>query len=310
VTVPILLCGPETPEELWLKHRRAGIGASEIAAVAGLARRRGPWDVWSSKVEGREFDATDEMMWGHWIEAQIISWWATRTGRMIAPGGLYRHPEHEWLIATPDALEVDEAGQTVGVVDGKNAGHYAADDWDDDGAPVDYICQITWQMITMVVRRGYLVAAIGGRPPVERAFDLDDDFARMLIGCGSEFWPLVQAGTPPPLDDTRSAAAWIVARYPDADPAAVVDLDEDDVALLAELVSVEEQMDALKQARRGVETAIKERLAEASIGSYQGRDFVTWKTVERAGYEVKPTTYRRLHIPQSAKKELSHGVDR
>jgi hypothetical protein len=36
---------------------------------------------------------------------------------------------------------------------------------------------------------------------------------------------------------------------------------------------------------------------------------VTWKTVERAGYEVGPTTYRRFTVPKNIREEITHGDD-
>jgi len=293
----------------WLAARRSGIGASEIAAIAGLSRRRGPWDVWSSKVDGTELEPSDEMRWGQFIEGRIVEWWARETGRYVVPGGLFRHPDHDWLIATPDALEL--GGPIVrkphAVVDAKNAGWHMGGDWDDDGAPIDYVCQITWQMLAVGVDEGFLVAAIGGKPPTERHFDLDQDLAAELIKRGAAFWQLVQTRTSPPLDGSAPAARWIGRRYADADPDAVVDLDDDQVAQLREWVALDERITALASAQKAVENAVKEHLGKASIGLYKGREYVTWKTVERSGYTVKPTSFRKFFIPKAIKKEMSPG---
>lgn len=304
----VRLLSADAPEDQWLAARRAGIGASEIAAVAGLSRRRGPWDVWSSKVEGTEWEGNDVTRWGQFIESRIVDWWARTTGRWVGQGGLFRHPDHEWLIATPDALELstyDGTGEPVAVVDAKNAGWYMAGDWDEDGAPIDYVCQITWQMLAVGVTAGYLVAVIGGKPPVERGFGLDDDLAGELINRAAAFWQLVENRTPPPLDGSPSATAWIKERYADADPAAVVDLDDDDVAHLAEVVALDDRIGDLKKAKAAVENAIKERLGTAIVGTYKGRDYVTWKQIERRGYTVAPTVYRKFFIPKAIEKELS-----
>jgi putative phage-type endonuclease len=304
----VLVLGSGDSRDEWMALRRSGIGASEIAAVAGLARSRGPWDVWSSKVDGRESESTEEQDWGTWIEQRIIDWWADRTGLFVADGGLYRHPDYPWLIATPDALVVtdpeDPDPVPIATVDAKNAGWRLADEWDDDGAPIEYICQKTWQMLAVGVRRGYLVAQIGGKPPVGRELDLDDDLAQQLIRHGGEFWPYVETLTPPPLDSSVAAATWIVARYPDADPASIVDLSPGDLENLRQLIETDEAIARMQEARRGLETALKDRLATATAGSWRGKTYITWKTVERAGYEVKPTTYRRFTIRKTAKEEL------
>lgn len=312
MTAGVRVLSADAPHAAWLDARRSGIGASEIAAVAGLSRRRGPWDVWSSKVDGSEWEGTDEMRWGQFIEGRIVDWWARGTGRWVGQGGLFRHPDHAWLIATPDALELstyDGSGEPVAVVDAKNAGWHMAADWDEDGAPIDYICQITWQMLAVGVRRGFLVAAIGGKPPVERAFDLDEDLAAELVTRAGAFWHLVQTRTPPPLDGSGPAARWVTARYADADPDAVVELDDDQVGQLMAWVDLDERIKQLQGAQKAVENAVKAHLGNAIIGTYKGHDYVTWKSIERDGYTVKPTVYRRFFIPAKIKKELSSGDD-
>jgi putative phage-type endonuclease len=317
-TVPIVvgeLVLPSTAsQEEWLAARRTGIGASEIAAVAGLSRRRGPWDVWSSKVDGSELEPSDEMRWGQFIESRIVDWWARETGRTVGQGGLFRHPTHRWLLATPDAVVLERpmdnrAELTVGaVVDAKNSAWHGGGDWDDEGAPLEYICQITQQMLAVGVREGYLVAVIGGRPPVERHLTLDDELAHALIERGEAFWRLVADQTPPPLDGSPSATRWLAHRYPDADPDYFADLDDADVATLRDLIALDARISGLKAAAETLRNAIRARLGAASAGVYKGQTYVTWKQIHRAGYPVKPTTYRKFTIPAAIEKELSgHG---
>lgn len=319
----LLVLSNAAPEDVWLAARLAGIGASEIAAVAGLSRRRGPWDVWSSKVDGTEFEPTAEMRWGTWIERQIISWWAKETGREIGEAGLYRSAEHEWLLATPDALVLEpetydheyalpdgsgdvvtaEIWATAATVDAKNAAWYAAEEWD-DGAPVDYLCQKTWQMLAVGVRRGYLVGAIGGKPPIEREITLDDELAGWLIEAGQQLWARVLDKTPPPLDGSASARTWINRRYPHGNPELEVALSDEDVATLRRLREVKASLKQLGQVKDGLENQIKNLLGDSIAGTYRGQTWVTWKELYRKGYEVKPTTYRQLRLTGDAEKGL------
>lgn len=314
---PVKLLDQRAQRDVWLKARLAGIGASEIAAVAGLGRWRSRWDVWQDKLSPRDDEMGRDQEWGLYIEQQIISFWAERAGVNVIEGGLYRHPDHEWLISTPDALTVaaDDPGlsdpwvdyEPDGVVDAKNAGWRLAHEWDDEGAPIEYICQITWQMLTMQVRRGYLVAVIGGKPPAARQFDLDDDLGALLIARGAEFWPYVQQEIPPPLDGSHHAAEWVKARYADADPDAIAQLTEADLDQIREWITLDDRIGDLKRAKEAVETGLKDRLATAQFGRFDGRDHVTWKTVERAGYTVRPGTYRKFHVPKAIREELTDG---
>lgn len=310
-------------EEQWLAARRTGIGASEIAAVAGLSQRRGPWDVWAAKIDGTDLEPTDEMRWGTWIESRIVDWWARETGRTVGNGGLFRHPHHRWLLATPDALVLEPmpdnqealmaivtGGQPltpVATVDAKNSGWHMSAEWDDDGAPVDYLAQLTQQMLAVGVRQGYLVASIGGKPPVERAIGLDEDFAQQLIQVGDRFWQDVQDGIPPAVDGSRSARKYLAAKYPDADPDYWAALDDADVAALRDRVYLEAQIKRLEEMSAAIENRVKAKLGKASAGTYNGRTYVTWKEIYRNGYEVSPTRYRKFNVPKAIVKELADG---
>lgn len=310
-------------EEQWLAARRTGIGASEISAVAGLSQRRGPWDVWAAKVDGTELESTDEMRWGTWIESRIVDWWARETGRTVGNGGLFRHPVHRWLLATPDALVLEpvpegknqallrvvlgEPLRPVATVDAKNSGWHMSAEWDDDGAPVDYLAQLTQQMLAVGVRQGYLVASIGGKPPVERAIGLDEEFAQQLIQVGDRFWQDVQDGVPPAVDGSRSARKYLAAKYPDADPDYWAGLDDTDVAALRDRVHLEAHIKRLETMADAIENQIKAKLGKASAGTYNGKTYCTWKKIDRAGYTVKPTSYRTFKVPKAIEKELADG---
>jgi putative phage-type endonuclease len=291
----------------WHELRRQGIGASDIPAVAGISRYRGPWDVWASKVDGTEWEGTDDTHWGQFIEGRIIDWWAAGTDLNVANGGLYRHPEVPFVMASPDAVVVDDwqHRQPVAVVDAKNAGWYMANEWANDEAPVEYVAQITWQMLAAGVKKGYLVASMGGKAPTPREFDYDDELAAELLVRATRFWKLVEDRTPPPIDGTVHASKWLASRYPDADPDMIRNLDPVDVAALRELVDVKRRIKELERLQKERENQIKARLGDAAYGQFEGREMVRWTLVDRAGYEVKPTTYRKLHIPKAVEKELS-----
>lgn len=310
-----LVLSNSAPEDDWLAARRQGIGASEIAAVAMLSARRGPWDVWSAKVEGTELEPTDVMRWGTFIEGRIIDWWARETGRQVGSGGLFRSADHKWLLATPDAVVLEYDGkpgayrglpQIVATVDAKTADGFSAPDWE-DGAPLEYIAQATQQMLAVGVRRAFLVATIGGKPPVEREFELDEDLAAMLIECGEDLWRRVEDKIPPPVDGSASATAWLARRYPEADLSVARDLGDADMRTIGQLLEVQEGIAALQQVEEKLRNTIKDFLGEAWAGKRDGVPYVTWKTIHKIGYQVQPSRYRALHVTAAARKELRRG---
>lgn len=294
---------------VWLERRRAGIGASDIAAICGLSKYAGPWDVWSSKVDPVDDDGgNDAMSWGLELEESICTWWARKYGHTLAPGGLYQHPEHEWMLATPDRFTLTSAGGLLHVVDAKNTNWRMRDEWEDeDSAPAEFIVQLQWQMAVTGLGGGWLVGAVGGQPPVGRWVPRDDELIDDLIRRGAELWELVCTGTPPPVDGSDIAARWLAEAYMPSDPTKQVALDDDVTDLIAAWVHADEDEAAAKKAKQAAQNAMQELLGHAETGRLGARDVVTWKTQERAGYTVQPTSFRRFFIPAAVKKEHSRG---
>jgi putative phage-type endonuclease len=93
---------------LWLKARRAGLGASDTAAVLGLNTYRTPLDVWLEKTataDPVDDELSEAAAWGHILETPV----ARRTvkkhphlGKLVPTPGLLAHPEHPWMLATVD----------------------------------------------------------------------------------------------------------------------------------------------------------------------------------------------------------------
>src|SRR5690242_18272977 len=100
---------PSNPE--WLKLRRAGISASEIAAVVGLSPWQSPFSLYWTKVEGWETESNAEMSAGTRAEPVIADWFADECDPLenlvVCPAGLYASAERPWALATPDRLLCD-----------------------------------------------------------------------------------------------------------------------------------------------------------------------------------------------------------
>jgi putative phage-type endonuclease len=306
---PVLILPGDADRDVWLDARRGGIGASDIAAVCGLSKYKGPWDVWSSKVFEQDDDGpSDAASWGLEVEDSICTWWARKNGHTLAPGGLFRHPAQDWMRATPDRFILDDHGHRLHCVDAKNANWRMRDEWEDiDSAPIEYIVQIQWQCAVTGLDGGWLVGAIAGHPPVGRWIPRDDDLIDELIRRGAAFWQLVLDKTPPPIDGSDIAARWLSQAYAASDPSKIAPLDDDVLDLIRKWVVADDDEKDAKKAKQTAENAMKEQLGMAEIGQIGARNVVTWKTQERAGYEVAPTTFRRFLIPAAVKKEFSRG---
>lgn len=140
----------------WRDARRAGIGASEIAAVLGISPWTSPFALYWQKRQGWADVDSPEKRRGRRMEQVVAEEWEdANPGHVLMPAGLYRHPQHEWMLATPDRLLYDvdgplpgdpAYGPPVGLWECKTSA--TRDGWGDDGTdevPAHYHAQCQWQ---------------------------------------------------------------------------------------------------------------------------------------------------------------------
>ena len=134
--------------------RSRGIGASEIASVAGLNPYGSPWSVYLAKtVPGWEIEQTDAMELGHLLEEPLAKFYARRTpGVTLRPSSTVAHPEHPWALATPDR-EVLVDGAVVRLLEVKTAGLTTMREWgaEDDGVARGTTAQYPRRMAPVTV---------------------------------------------------------------------------------------------------------------------------------------------------------------
>lgn len=91
-----------------------GLGASEIAAVAGLNPHASPWDVWLAKTGQSRFEGNELTEWGQRLEPAIRQKYSDETGLdVVVPRTSLFHPERPWQRATPDGMVWEGIEQDV-----------------------------------------------------------------------------------------------------------------------------------------------------------------------------------------------------
>jgi predicted phage-related endonuclease len=313
-----------TPEQL--AARRLGLGSSDIAAVAGIDKYRNAIHVFNEKVlpvEQVEGPATgrNPARWGHRLEGLVIEEWAELKGvrcLIRAPGTIY-HPKNKLFFATPDALalpgsfagrshsleEIIEGAE--GLCEAKAPGLRMADDWSDDEAPESYLLQTQWQIGVIRQMPADLCALIGGQDFRMRAVEPDPETFGMLTEIGEKFWrDHVMTQRPPPLDHSEAAAEYIRRRFPKPKAGMLVLPDDHPTMLHARVLEAEiRTMKSCKEEAEKAEDSARNRLKEL-VGDAQGIEGIcTFKEVSRAGYEVKPVTYRELRLALKKKEKKS-----
>jgi putative phage-type endonuclease len=227
---------PSNPE--WHSLRRAGISASEIAAVCGISPWESPFSLYWRKVNDWQVDETEEMVTGRRVEPVIADWWAETYGVaepvVIRRAGLYASEIRPWQLATPDRLvhqpcgclnwgSVDPrcwnchgvgADVLLAVLECKWTGRW--DGWGEPGTddiPVYYRAQVLWQMDVLGVDLAH-VAVLG--PGGFRAYRVHRDKRdlRVLRGQAALFVAQRGANAPPDIDSHAATAAALRQLHP------------------------------------------------------------------------------------------------
>jgi putative phage-type endonuclease len=221
-----------SPEEL--ATRSHGMGSTDVVEAAGLSpwRGAGPMRLYCEKLgivspdDEAEIEDDGWLEWGHVMEPVIAGWYERERGCKLMPAGQVVSREHPWLWSTLDAVVLGQSR----LVEIKNVGspklyaHWS--EADPDGIPIYVRAQATIGMYCHGARECAVVASVGGRPPHVWSVGYDAELADMLVNKAKDFWALVQAKTPPPLDATPATKAYLLDRYPrnvepvmiDADP--------------------------------------------------------------------------------------------
>jgi putative phage-type endonuclease len=197
-----------------------GLGASEIAAVAGLNPHASPWDVWLAKTGQARFEGNELTEWGHRIEPAIRQKYADATGYIVeVPASSMFHSSRPWQRATPDgivyttdAFDLIEGRTIDRLFQAKNVGEWPARRLWEAGVP-DYVqLQEQWEMDVTGAPVADVCALIGGNEFRRYAVHRDAKIAADLVEIGAEFMRRVERGMPPDVDHSDACKDHLVAR--------------------------------------------------------------------------------------------------
>lgn len=286
----------------WLAIRRRGIGGSDAAAICGQDPYRSALEVWLDKTGALPDDDRDSeaAAWGRILEGVVAYEVQARTGVVLSEvHSVLQHPDLPWQLANVDRVATDDIG--TGIYEGKTAGVFAADGWNDGGVPDKYLLQGMHYLSVTGLPWLLFGALIGGQRLEVRRVERDDELIAHLTTLEAEFWGLVEAGTPP-APDGSAACTDLLAHLWDVTPGAVRTLDPADVLPLiearAEAAAVEK---AAKAAKAEAENRLKALIEDAEEAvDPDGRRLFTWKTQSRTGLDLEAAerVHAELHAPR------------
>lgn len=252
-----------------LEERRTAIGASEIAALAGLSKWASPIQIYEAKVTGAALETTYAMELGNEFEAPIARVWARMNQRFIANVATLRHPEKPYAIATPDrAVYVtaesrgDARMKKTDVRDAEKLLQVKSTNWrmrslwgheGTDSIPDEYLCQAHWE------------GAVAGQQIVDFAVDFDKtklceyrvtvslEVFEKLYEIAERFMvDHVLAQRPPPPDASDAYGEYLARVFPRhtrdvLDPVDDAETIIEDIRLFARFKSAEKRIETLKK---------------------------------------------------------------
>ena len=268
---------PYTTRPEWLKLRRIGIGASDIAAIIGISPWATPHQIWVAKTtpDAPEPLTNEDMQWGLRVESLIIDEASARLGMTFKRGLLVQNKKRAWMIATLDGLH---AGDRKGVI--LEAKKVDAWDWP-DGPPPYYQAQVQWQMAVTGYDVAHIAALHRGRRLQLYPVSADREAQEALIEAGGGFWQSVLAVEPPPV--TAEDSTFLNQLWPTHTEAAV----EIPEGLAAELREAKAGVAAAKQRLELATARVKELLEDADTATVGDDIVATWRTSITERVDVK-----------------------
>ncbi|GII88218.1 endonuclease [Sphaerisporangium siamense] len=286
-----LLAPAGLPREEWLAVRRQGIGGSDVAAILGMDRYRGPLHVYQDKrgelAEQRSARLDRAARRGHRLEGLVAELFTEETGLSVVKSpGTFQNTERAHMLVNLDRIVIDARPVRDlldgGVLECKSRTWRAArrENWGGDEPPDGPAIQAYWGMAVTGYHKGWVAGLV------------DDDFVRFELAYDEElighltaivdrFWhEHVVPGVPPEPGDLEATdellgRMWDVA----ADSIKLFTPEEaaEADALLSSRKNILGRREEAERALAEIENALKLRLGDAEIAIAPGRELYSWK---------------------------------
>lgn len=287
----------------WLAMRQQDVTASVAGALLGVHDYVTPYALWAQKA-GRlaESEENAAMKRGRLLEPVAIELIkeAHPAWSVEPPGAYYRDPAAR-IGATPDLLAVNEQGAR-GIVQIKTvAPNVFFSKWKEG----DEVQPPLWIAVQAIIEAHLTESEWAAVAALVVGNQLDLRIVPVPIHAGviervreavAAFWHSVAEGKPPSPDYARDGED-IVRRLVSCDDGSLIDLSGDNA--LPELCAEHAKLSAAKTAAekriKAINAEILDKMGTATTCRFQG-GLITARTISRAGYSVKASSYRTPRI--------------
>lgn len=287
----------------WLDWRKKNINGSEVGALFGCSPYVTPYALYAEKAGLADISAPDSdvLKRGRILEPAIAAAVSEeRPGWKVSRSLEYLWCPETRLGCTPD-FDVHCPERGLGVMQGKTVAKPVFDAEWQDGPPLWIILQAHQEMMLSGVTWGAIAALVTSTYSIECRiweFERHEGTEKKIIAAAAQFWADIAAGRQPKPDYALDEE--IIRLVYARDNGATVDLTGDN--RMTELLERYEALSAIGKSTEAelktVKAEIADKLGDAATARLPGWE-VTHKTQERAGYVVKPTTFRVLRVQRT-----------
>lgn len=288
--------GHSAQREAWLKLRREGVGASELAALLGVS----PWNSWVSLYADKigvveDTGPNDAQRWGLRLERIVLEAFGEETGRKVFPSGALLRSTHMPLcLATLDGCQEDPH-RGAGAVEIKVT-RFA---WDE--VPREYWVQLQHQLFVSGFKWGSVVALCGGTELVYDDIEFDAEwYGNEALPKILAFWDYVRRKETPPAPERGDEAVErtkraLVEIYPKHTPGSLIELKD------PSWVELDEELERAKQLRKRwkdrvdeIENRFRHAIGPAEVALLANGASYSNRTQHTDAYDVKAYDARVL----------------
>lgn len=291
----VLISTADMNRKEWLKARRAGIGGSDVSAIAGLNKWKSPVSVYLEKVGQApdEDDAGEAAYWGNVMEDIVAQEFTKRSGMKVRRrNAILKHSEYPWMLANVDRLIV---GQKEGL-ECKTASEFMKGEWEGEEIPAAYLLQIQHYMAVTGFKAWWIAVLLGGNKFHYKRIVRDEEIIQYLIEIEKDFWlNHVDAQNPPAFDGSDASVDLLKVLYPQSEPATELNLPVEAEDLVSALDQLTPQIKELETQKKAAENQLKAMLENYETG-WIGERRVNWKTVSSSRLDTKKLRTERPDI--------------
>jgi len=282
--IPVTAKVSEQSREEWLAQRSTGIGGSDAAAILGISPWTSGWALWKEKIgEAPPVAETDAMRRGTETEPMIRKAFAAVTGfEVVTTDYSYRHPEIPWMLANLDGLVLDDfTGKPRAILEIKNS--HNARGWR-DGVPDYYVSQVQHYMAVVNIDLAYVCVLLDDHELQWFEVPADPAYQSALIAQEGLFHDLIVNKIEPEVDGTDLE---MLRKVYKAEVGKAKEIEPDVLAAVEDRQRIAAEIKALKAQQEECEALIMRALEDAEIGTFDGKEVVSWKQQASRRFDSK-----------------------